>query len=158
MTTAGSNHSIFDKVLSFTEHTGQSIFLTGKAGTGKTTLLRQIREKSSKKLVVIAPTGVAAMNAKGTTINSFFQLPGGSFFPGDISLENLHSGMVSIQSLVADISYSREKRDLLNELGLLIIDEISMVRCDLMDVIDTILRSVRKKQSALWRGTAVADR
>jgi len=139
--------SIFDKILSFIDYTNQNIFLTGKAGTGKTTLLKRIKEESSKKIVIVAPTGVAAMNAKGTTINSFFQLPTGSFFPGDISLENLQAGIISIQSMVSDLSYSREKKNLLNELELLVIDEVSMVRCDLLDVIDAILRSVRKNNA-----------
>lgn len=147
MSNAGSSNSIFDKVLSFIDYTNQSIFLTGKAGTGKTTLLKRIKETSSKKMAVIAPTGVAAMNAKGTTINSFFQLPPGSFFPGDISLENLQSGFLSIQSMVSDLSYSREKLSLFNELELLVIDEVSMVRCDLLDVIDAILRTVRKSNA-----------
>jgi len=144
MSNDGSSNSIFDKVLSFIDYTNQNIFLTGKAGTGKTTLLKRIKESSSKKMAIVAPTGVAAMNAKGTTINSFFQLPPGSFFPGDISLENLQSGILSIQSMVSDLSYTREKLNLFNELELLVIDEVSMVRCDLLDVIDAILRSVRK--------------
>lgn len=144
MSNGGSSNSIFDKVLSFIDYTNQNIFLTGKAGTGKTTLLKRIKESSSKKMAVVAPTGVAAMNAKGTTINSFFQLPPGSFFPGDISLENLQSGILSIQSMVSDLSYTRDKINLFNELELLVIDEVSMVRCDLLDVIDAILRSVRK--------------
>lgn len=147
MSNAASSDSIFDKILSFIDYTNQPIFLTGKAGTGKTTLLKRIKETSTKKMAVIAPTGVAAMNAKGTTINSFFQLPPGSFFPGDISLENLQSGFISIQSMVSDLSYTREKLSLFNELELLIIDEISMVRCDLLDVIDAILRSVRKNNT-----------
>jgi ATP-dependent DNA helicase PIF1 len=136
--------SVFEKVLSFIDYTSQNIFLTGKAGTGKTTLLKHIKENSTKKMAVVAPTGVAAMNAKGTTINSFFQLPPGSFFPGDISLENLQSGIISIQSMVSDLSYSRDKLSLFNGLELLVIDEVSMVRCDLLDVIDGILRSVRR--------------
>ncbi|WP_442592187.1 ATP-dependent DNA helicase [Pedobacter sp. AW31-3R] len=144
MGNGGTADSIFDKILSFIDYTNQNIFLTGKAGTGKTTLLKRIKEECSKKLVVVAPTGVAAMNAKGTTINSFFQLPTGSFFPGDISLENLQSGIMSIQSMVSELSYNREKINLMQELELLIIDEVSMVRCDLMDVIDAVLRSVRK--------------
>nr|WP_068893058.1 AAA family ATPase [Pedobacter panaciterrae] len=144
MSNGGSSNSIFDRVLSFIDYTNQNIFLTGKAGTGKTTLLKRIKESSSKKMAVVAPTGVAAMNAKGTTINSFFQLPPGSFFPGDISLENLQSGILSIQSMVSDLSYTRDKINLFNELELLVIDEVSMVRCDLLDVIDAILRSVRK--------------
>ncbi|SMC63523.1 ATP-dependent DNA helicase [Pedobacter africanus] len=147
MSNAASSGSVSDKVLAFIEYTNQNIFLTGKAGTGKTTLLKRIRENSSKKMAVIAPTGVAAMNAKGTTINSFFQLPPGSFFPGDISLENLQAGFLSIQSMVSDLSYTKDKLNLFNELELLVIDEVSMVRCDLLDVIDAILRAVRKNQS-----------
>jgi ATP-dependent DNA helicase PIF1 len=141
------SNSIFDKILSFIDYTNQNIFLTGKAGTGKTTLIKRIKEESNKKMVVVAPTGVAAMNAKGTTINSFFQLPTGSFFPGNIALHNLQAGMLSINSVVAETMYSREKRSLLNELELLIIDEVSMVRCDLMDMIDALLRSVRKNKA-----------
>jgi len=148
MTIADSTNFIFDKVLSFIDYTNQHIFLTGKAGTGKTTLLKHIKENTSKKIAVIAPTGVAAMNAKGTTINSFFQLPPGSFFPGDITLQNLQSGIQSIKSLVSDLSYNREKISLFNELELLVIDEVSMVRCDLLDVIDAILKSVRKSNVA----------
>jgi ATP-dependent DNA helicase PIF1 len=144
MSNGSSSDSIFDKVLSFIDQTNQNIFLTGKAGTGKTTLLKKIKEQGKKKMAVVAPTGVAAMNAKGTTINSFFQLPPGSFFPGDISLENLQSGILSIQSMVSEMSYNRDKLNLFHELELLVIDEVSMVRSDLLDVIDALLRSVRK--------------
>jgi ATP-dependent DNA helicase PIF1 len=144
MTDAAASNFIADKVLEFIEYSNQNIFLTGKAGTGKTTLLRKIQESTTKKLVILAPTGVAAMNAKGTTINSFFQLPPGSFFPGDISLVNLQSGILSIQSMVAEMSYSKDKTDLFRLLELLVIDEVSMVRCDLLDVIDAILRKVRR--------------
>ena len=147
MRNGSSSNTIFDKVLSFIDYTNQPIFLTGKAGTGKTTLLKRIKETSSKKMVILAPTGVAARNAKGTTINSFFQLPPRSFFPGDIILENLQSGISSISSLVADLSYSKEKLNLFFELELLVIDEVSMVRCDLLDAIDAILRSTRNNNS-----------
>jgi ATP-dependent DNA helicase PIF1 len=147
MTELSTADTIFEKVLSFIDYTNQNIFLTGKAGTGKTTLLKRIKEQSTKKIIVVAPTGVAAMNAKGTTINSLFQLPPGSFFPGDIDLQTLQSGIVSIKSLVSELSYSRDKLTLLNELELLVIDEVSMVRCDLLDVIDAILSSVRKNNA-----------
>lgn len=143
MIDATPSNFISDKVLEFIEYTTRNIFLTGKAGTGKTTLLRRIQASTTKKMAILAPTGVAAMNAKGTTINSFFQLPPGSFFPGDINLENLQSGILSIQSMVAELSYSKDKTDLFRLLELLVIDEVSMVRCDLLDVIDAILRKVR---------------
>lgn len=142
-----AENPIADKVFEFIEYTNQSIFLTGKAGTGKTTLLKRIKKESSKKMAIVAPTGVAAMNAKGTTINSFFQLPPGSFFPGDIGLQNLQEGFVSISSAVNDLSYTNDKLKLFNELELLVIDEVSMVRCDVMDVLDALLRSVRKNSS-----------
>lgn len=142
-----AENPIADKVFEFIEYTNQSIFLTGKAGTGKTTLLKRIKKESSKKMAIVAPTGVAAMNAKGTTINSFFQLPPGSFFPGDIGFQNLQDGFVSIRSAVSDLSYTNDKLKLFNELELLVIDEVSMVRCDVMDVLDALLRSVRKNSS-----------
>lgn len=114
----------------FVEHTGISIFLTGKAGTGKTTFLRAIREKSSKRSIVVAPTGVAAINAGGVTIHSFFQLPLSPFVPE-----------AQIQTR---FSYSKEKRKIMRTLDLLIIDEISMVRVDVLDAIDSVLRRFRE--------------
>lgn len=147
MSTADPSNEIFDKVISFIEYTNQSIFLTGKAGTGKTTLLRKIKETTAKKTVIVAPTGVAAMNAKGVTINSLFQLPPGSFFPGDVNLANLKAGVVSIKTLLTELNYSRERKSLLTELELMIIDEVSMVRCDVIDAVDAILRMVRKNDA-----------
>lgn len=140
-------HNLADKVFEFIEYTNQSIFLTGKAGTGKTTLLQRIKNNSSKKMVVVAPTGVAAMNAKGTTINSFFQLPPGSFFPGEVNLQHIQSGLSAIKATVDSLSYSKDKLKLFNELELLVIDEVSMVRCDVLDVVDAILRSVRQNNN-----------
>lgn len=147
MSTVDPSNEIFDKVISFIEYTNQSIFLTGKAGTGKTTLLRKIKETTAKKTVIVAPTGVAAMNAKGVTINSLFQLPPGSFFPGDVNLANLKAGVVSIKTLLTELNYSRERKSLLTELELMIIDEVSMVRCDVIDAVDAILRMVRKNDA-----------
>lgn len=143
MSSAGFSNDIFDNVISFIEYTNQNIFLTGKAGTGKTTLLRKIKETSTKKTVIVAPTGVAAMNAKGVTINSLFQLPPGSFFPGDVNLASLQAGIVSINSLISELSYTKERKTLFTELELMIIDEVSMVRCDVLDALDAILKSVR---------------
>ena len=114
----------------FVEHTGISIFLTGKAGTGKTTFLRTLKEHSSKRSVIVAPTGVAAINAGGMTIHSFFQLPLSPFVP-DTSIKNR-------------FDYSKEKRKIMRTLDLLIIDEISMVRADLLDAIDSVLRRFRE--------------
>ena len=114
----------------FVEHTGISIFLTGKAGTGKTTFLRTLKEHSCKRSVIVAPTGVAAINAGGMTIHSFFQLPLSPFVP-DASIKNR-------------FDYSKEKRKIMRTLDLLIIDEISMVRADLLDAIDSVLRRFRE--------------
>jgi len=146
MSHAGASNEIFDQVIDFISYTNQNIFLTGKAGTGKTTLLRKIQATTAKKNVIVAPTGVAAMNAKGVTINSMFQLPPGAYFPGDVNLANLKAGIVSIPSMVAELTYTRERRSLLTEMELMIIDEVSMVRCDVLDAVDAILRTVRKNE------------
>ena len=113
----------------FVENTGRSIFLTGKAGTGKTTFLKTIVEKSRKRPVVVAPTGVAAINAGGVTIHSFFQLPFSPYVPG--------------ARVESKFDFGREKRKIIASIDLLIIDEISMVRADLLDAIDSVLRRFR---------------
>lgn len=125
----------------FVFHTNQSVFLTGKAGTGKTTFLKQLKNNCPKQMAVLAPTGVAAINAGGTTIHSFFQLPFAPFIPGNVSADN--DAVASKQSLISKLRFNREKRELLQSLDLLVIDEISMVRCDVLDAIDTILRHFR---------------
>lgn len=118
----------------FISETSTSVFLTGKAGTGKTTFLRKLRELTPKRLVVLAPTGVAAINAQGQTIHSFFQLPFGPIVPGASTTErNKHYKM------------SQDKKNLIRTLDLLVIDEISMVRCDVLDAIDTELRKYRDR-------------
>ena len=114
----------------FVEHTGISIFLTGKAGTGKTTFLRTIQQRSTKRMIVVAPTGVAAINANGVTIHSFFQLPLSPFVPES--------------TVKPRFEYSKQKRQIMRTLDLLIIDEISMVRADILDAIDSILRRFRE--------------
>lgn len=120
-----------------------SVFLTGKAGTGKTTLLKDILSKSTKNTVVVAPTGVAAINASGVTIHSMFQLPPSCFIP---THEFYPSENVTNWSILAKSQRLRsEQRQLMIELELLIIDEISMVRADLLDAIDYTLRRIRKK-------------
>ena len=115
----------------FVEHTGRSIFLTGKAGTGKTTFLKAVVEQSSKRSIVVAPTGVAAINAGGMTIHSFFQLPFSPFVPG--------------AKIESKFDFGKEKRKIIASLDLLIIDEISMVRSDLLDAIDSVLRRFRDR-------------
>ena len=115
----------------FVEHTGRSIFLTGKAGTGKTTFLKTVMEKSKKRAIVVAPTGVAAINAGGVTIHSFFQLPLSPFVPN--------------AKIKDKYEFNRTKRKIIASLDLLIIDEISMVRADLLDAIDSVLRRFRDR-------------
>lgn len=111
----------------FVQYTGQNIFLTGKAGTGKTTFLRSLKEKSPKRMIVVAPTGVAAINAGGVTIHSFFQL---SFAP-QIGIEN---------EQIRQMRFNKEKINIIRSLDLLVIDEISMVRADILDAIDRVMR------------------
>ena len=115
----------------FVEKTGKSVFLTGKAGTGKTTFLKRVVEESKKRVVVVAPTGIAAINAGGVTIHSFFQLLLHPFIPG-----------MKIESKFA---FSKEKRSIIKTIDILIIDEISMVRSDLLDAIDSVLRRFRNR-------------
>ncbi len=118
----------------YVAQTGISVFLTGKAGTGKTTFLRKLRELTPKRMVVLAPTGVAAINAGGQTIHSFFQLPFGPMVPGT----PLREGQ-------GHYRMSEEKKRLIQTLDLLVIDEVSMVRCDLLDAIDQVLRKYRDR-------------
>ena len=117
-------------VTDYVQYTGQHIFLTGKAGTGKTTFLHNLREHSLKRMVVVAPTGVAAINAHGVTIHSFFQLPFGPL----IGLDRLKTDQMK---------FNKEKVNIIRSLDLLVIDEISMVRADLLDAVDAVLRRFR---------------
>lgn len=118
----------------FVTSTNVSVFLTGKAGTGKTTFLRTLRERTPKRMVVLAPTGVAAINAQGQTIHSFFQLPFGPIVPG-----------MTFKERSTYNKMSKEKKSLIKTLDLLVIDEISMVRCDVLDAVDQELRKHRDK-------------
>jgi len=117
----------------FVQYTGQNIFLTGKAGTGKTTFLKSLKDRSPKHMIVVAPTGVAAINAGGVTIHSFFQL---SFAP-----------QVGTESKMSkDQRFSKEKINIMRALDLLVIDEISMVRADILDAIDRTLRRFKNRR------------
>ena len=124
------------------EKTSANLFLTGKAGTGKTTFLKQLKEKSPKRMVVLAPTGIAAINARGMTIHSFFQLPFSPYIPGT----TFGSGEQK------RYQFSKLKRNIIRSIDLLVIDEISMVRSDLLDAIDSVLRQYRKRHDLPFGG------
>ena len=125
--------------------TKENIFLTGKAGTGKTTFLHKLKSETNKQIAVVAPTGVAAINAGGTTIHSFFQIPFNPFIPT----------IAGKRDLMDKIKMRSQRRKLLQELELLVIDEISMVRCDTLDAIDTVLRQIRHQYHEPFGGVQV---
>jgi hypothetical protein len=127
-------------------YTDSHIFLTGKAGTGKTTFLKNLPLKTYKRMVVVAPTGVAAINAGGQTIHSFFQLPFGPQLPEDATGGKAWGGSNSKPFAAQLQKLNKKKINLIRSLDLLIIDEISMVRADVLDAIDTVLRRVRRSQ------------
>ncbi|OFZ66833.1 MAG: helicase [Bacteroidetes bacterium RIFCSPHIGHO2_02_FULL_44_7] len=129
----------------FIQQTNRSLFLTGKAGTGKTTLLQEIVASTHKQTVIVAPTGIAALNAGGVTIHSFFQLPFGSFLPQFEAPQGVPSYMKveTKRTMMHHFKMSGPKRALMRSLELLIIDEVSMLRADLLDAIDWCLRNVR---------------
>ena len=147
-------NSIFQKAVTFVRDTDENLFLTGKAGTGKTTFSK-IHKNTDPETVrnSSAPTGVAAINAGGETIHSFLQLPFGPFVPG--SAGGFGRNPESTQdkhSLLANLRLRETKLKLLRKLNLLIIDEVSMVRCDLLDSMDLVLRHVRKNWSQPFGG------
>ncbi len=119
----------------FVQYTGCNIFLTGKAGTGKTTFLHNLQKNTAKRMIITAPTGVAAINAGGVTLHSFFQLPFGPFVPGSETYE---------RNKQRQFRFSKEKKRIIQSLDLLVIDEISMVRADLLDAVDATLRRHRR--------------
>jgi hypothetical protein len=150
------NNPVFQLAVQFVNQTARPIFLTGRAGTGKTTFLKFIRENSFKKMAVVAPTGVAAINAGGTTLHSFFQLPFGPFIPTPQYGWNPEGpGFTDPNSLFKNIRFNASKRELLQELELLIIDEISMVRADMLDAVDAVLRHFRQQPLAPFGGLQV---
>jgi len=135
--------------LQFINQTQRSIFLTGKAGTGKTTLLKEIIQSTHKNVVVVAPTGIAALNASGVTIHSMFQLPFGGFLPDTITPDFSDSVKFETKNtLVRHFKMSSSKKSVIRNMELLIIDEVSMLRADLLDAIDYMMQSVRKKKIA----------
>ena len=128
-------NSEFELALRLIEQTGTSVFLTGKAGTGKTTFLRNLVNKSPKRMVVLAPTGIAAINAGGMTIHSFFQLPFAPFLPG----------MAFGSDAKYKFRFNKNKINIIRSIDLLVIDEVSMVRADLLDAIDDVLRRYKDR-------------
>lgn len=129
-----TNNKEFQDALQLITHTRQSVFLTGKAGTGKSTFLKYICNHTRKKYVVLAPTGIAAINAGGVTLHSFFKLPFRPMLPDDPDLSLSHGRIFEF------FKYPKEKRKIIAEVDLIIIDEISMVRADIIDCVDRILR------------------
>ncbi len=153
-----NTNTIFTLAVELVNNTNQSIFLTGKAGTGKTTFLKHIKENTIKNTVVVAPTGVAAINAGGVTMHSFFQLPFSPYIPQSHSGSKFGGSAANISdkhTLFKNIKFNNDKRKLINELQLLIIDEISMVRADVLDAIDAILRQYRRTYHLPFGGVQV---
>ncbi|NOT50880.1 MAG: AAA family ATPase [Chitinophagaceae bacterium] len=143
--TPDTNNEMFQLAIQLVNQSNRNIFLTGKAGTGKTTFLKYIRENCHKQMAIVAPTGVAAINAGGVTIHSFFQLPLAPFIPGTKGFTGNNEETVNRHSLLSRLRFNSDKRKVLQQLELLVIDEISMVRCDVLDALDTILRHIRHR-------------
>ena len=133
-----------ESLFNLAEHTNRSIFLTGKAGTGKTTFLNEFVKKTKKKHIVVAPTGIAAINAGGVTIHSMFGLPLRTFIPTTDRIDS-HLGN-NIADLMQHFKYRKDKLKLLREIEIIIIDEVSMLRADVLDMMDFSLRFVRRNQ------------
>jgi ATP-dependent exoDNAse (exonuclease V) alpha subunit len=149
-----SENPLFDLAFDVINNTNCNLFLTGKAGTGKTTFLKYVQKNSRKQTVTAAPTGVAAINAGGVTLHSFFQLP---FIPYLADNESI-SGDTQVTNrynLLGSIRFNRDKISLLNDLELLIIDEVSMLRADMLDAIDDILRQFRNNHNEPFGGVQV---
>ncbi|MFA9214238.1 MAG: helix-turn-helix domain-containing protein [Candidatus Methylacidiphilales bacterium] len=143
--TTDNDNITFNLASDLVKNTNISMFLTGKAGTGKTTFLKHIQNSCNKRMVIVAPTGVAAINAGGVTMHSFFQLP---FLP---FIKEANHGFGQVECVnrythFKNVKFNREKIDLLNELDLLIIDEVSMLRVDMVDCIDETLKYYRRNQ------------
>lgn len=149
ITSETSENQLTQFVEQFINQTNQSIFLTGKAGTGKTTLLRKIKETTHKNVAIVAPTGIAALNASGVTIHSFFQLPFASFIPA-FGVQPNFSDAVKFEnkdSLRRHFTMNKTRIQLIRNIDLLIIDEVSMLRADLLDAMDWTLRNVRRSNA-----------
>lgn len=145
--------NLTDMAARYVYNTAQHVFITGKAGTGKTTMLRKFKQECQKKLAIVSPTGVAAINAGGVTIHSFFQIPPGAFIPTMDNFWEVESNrFITHQGLLKNIRLTKAKRNILQELELLIVDEVSMLRADMLDAMDVILRWVRGKKDVPFGG------
>jgi len=154
--TLDENNPEFRYAAEFVTHTNRMLYLTGKAGTGKTTFLKYLKATCNKNMVVLAPTGVAAVNAGGQTIHSFFNIKPSIYVPGDKRLRLRAPEGDPDKSVINDhFRYHRDKLEIIRGLELLVIDEISMVRCDLLDVIDRLLRVFRKREFTPFGGVQV---
>ncbi len=142
---------------SFVNGTNCNIFLTGKAGTGKTTFLKNIIHQTHKKAIIAAPTGIAAINAGGVTLHSLFQLPFGTFIPENITFreDDIPVQINTPKTLTSSMQINKQKRQMIKEMELLIIDEVSMLRADILDAVDTVLRSIKRKREVPFGGTQV---
>ena len=149
------DNEMFRLAAELVNQSSRNIFLTGKAGTGKTTFLKYIKENCPKQIAVVAPTGVAAINAGGVTIHSFFQLPFSPFIPESGGFRDQSETVTNRNTLLSRLRMTTEKKKILQELELLVIDEISMVRCDMLDAVDTILRHIRGRYSERFGGVQV---
>ena len=134
--------------------TNRHVFLTGRAGTGKTTFLKHLVSKTHKKCVVAAPTGIAAINAGGVTLHSLLQLPFGCFIPAELppGMQEINVEINTPKTIRRNRRFNKVKLELLREIELLIIDEVSMLRADLLDAIDAMLRSVRRQRNTPFGG------
>lgn len=141
----------------FINNTNRNIFLTGKAGTGKTTFLKNLSQLTFKNMAVVAPTGIAAINAGGTTIHSFFQIPPQTFIPTFERPDTMlaEGRFQTAHTLLRQQRMSADKQKTIRALELLVIDEVSMLRADLLDAIDTVLKSVRRAHNRPFGGIQV---
>ncbi|GEO06576.1 helicase [Adhaeribacter aerolatus] len=155
MTITSTEKDIATLAARFVNNTHRHVFLTGKAGTGKTTFLRYITSHTHKQAVIAAPTGVAAINAGGVTLHSLFQLPFGAYVPDTKLPAGLNQNINTRESLIRGLQIRGNKRRLLQELELLIIDEVSMLRADLLDAINTVLQVVRRQGNVPFGGVQV---
>lgn len=156
MNTSGGEYHAAEVAAKFINQTAKPVFLTGKAGTGKTTFLRNIIGHTHKNAIIVAPTGIAAINAGGVTIHSQFGIPFGLFIPD--SSYKIATEQVKVNTpytMLKHLNMREQKRRVLQELELLVIDEVSMLRADLLDTIDFVLRNVRRRQHVPFGGVQV---